>query len=89
MVTDSTEEEKKMPRKIAAPRVAPVERQREQQRDHGQRRHDHQRQHEGVDQRLAEDRIGEQPGIIVEPDELPAAEQVDAVEAEPMPRSSG
>ena len=85
IVTDSTADEKKIPRNNAAPLARAVERKRERQRDDGQRRHDHQRHFERVDERRSEDRIVGQPTIIADADEMAVAEQVDLVEAEPQP----
>ena len=84
IVTDSTAEEKKMPRNTAAPLLARLSASASSSAIDGQRRHDHQRHLERVDQRRAEDRIVGQPHIIAGADEMAGAEQVDLVEAEPQ-----
>ncbi len=85
MVTDRTAEEKKIPRSQAAAGPARLSASASASAITVSGGTIINVDDEGVDQRLVEDRIGREPRVIVEADEVPGPEQLDPVEAEPHP----
>ena len=89
MVTDSTDEEKKRPRKIAAPLVARLSASASSKAMIVRTGTIISVTWKVLPHRLVEHRVGAEAGVIVEADEMAVAERVGAVEAEQMPRISG